>query len=90
VWLQLAAIDGGVPEATVVRLHVNLSPKATLKTTLATKFHLLPQTKVLINSCSTGREGERELQCYTHDVIDNLLIYSVVHINRISKSMKNI
>jgi hypothetical protein len=78
VWLQLAAIDGGVPEATVVRLHVNLSPKATLKTTLATKFHLLPQTKVLINSCSTGRE--REMQHYTHDIIDNLFMYSVVHI----------
>ena len=50
MWLQLAAIDGGVPQAAVVRLHVNLSPQATLQTTLTAKLHLLPKTKVLLNS----------------------------------------
>ena len=51
VWLQLTAIDGGVSQTPIVRLHVNLSPDATLKTTLCTKLHLLPETKVLFNSC---------------------------------------
>jgi hypothetical protein len=46
VWLELAAIDGGISHAAIVALHVDLGADGTLKADRASLLHLLPELQI--------------------------------------------
>ena len=47
MWLELASVDGGIPHAAVVALHVDLGADGALQTDLAALLHLFPKLQVL-------------------------------------------
>jgi len=47
VWLRLAPVDGRIPHATVVRLHIDLGTDGALQARRTALLHLLPQLQVL-------------------------------------------
>ena len=47
MWLRLAPVNGGIPHAAVVRLHVHLGTDGALQAHRTALLHLLPQLQVL-------------------------------------------
>lgn len=47
MWLRLAPVDGRIPHAAVVRLHIDLGTDGALQARRTALLHLLPQLQVL-------------------------------------------
>ena len=78
MWLELATVDGGVPHAAVVALHVDLGSDGAFQAGVAALLHLLPQLQVfgravvavlgLLASFTLGLNIPTKDQIYSRDL----------------------
>ena len=78
--LELAAIHGGIPHASVVRLHIHFGPDAAFEAFFSAALHLHPQGQILLRSVGPVLalgSLERDDECKTCTVA--VVVQYVVH-----------